>query len=698
MAKENYIDINALPKSLLKEENKRLIKLMLEGDFDARQKLIESNMRLVTYRVSTRFGTVNYDKEELISIGNLGLIKAVDTFDPAKATSLATYAIKCIDNEINMFLRKLKKVQKDISLSQPVNIGQKDTERHIEDFLSDGLDIEEEYINTETILRVRELVKKLPPALRETVNLYYGFNGGKRYTQEEMAKKANCYQSTIQKRLKKAEKLIKRELEKQEQETHNYLTRASTKVIIPPKKAISANQEYTLPKKITRNKTFYELLSDFSKEDVDKVVKGLTEENKNVIMQRYSEGLDSLPTKNLDKEIKKRFYAVLTCVRNKLRTIANGKKTRFKFLYENFPEYSKSQVDKAISVLSDEEMQLLLTRYNGNFNNRPTGKLTTQQKNHFYYVTIPKIKKILIIQNDEKAKTKAVPDKKPKTKTKEKKIYHGKTFYELLESYPKEWVDEVFESLSEEEKQIVFDRYNGDLNSHPVTSMSKATGCKIHQSIIPKIKRAIAVKHSGKNPGKTIYEYFCKYSKNQIDKAIASLSDEEKKIILLRYDGDLNNPASGNLTEAQKGKFYNYIVPKIKNNLIVQDIETQNALPLPGPVKSSTEEVEELTKADYQKVLELIKNKDFAYIIHGFESKEIMMIILLLGYINSKSYSISTIAKFLEISESEAISAGKSALEKFKQRINQIMEGEDFSTQGAISPTEKDSGDSPFHI
>lgn len=705
MAEENYIDINALPKSLLKEENKRLIKLMLEGDFDARQKLIESNMRLVTYRVSTRFGTVNYDKEELVSIGNLGLIKAIDTFDSKREISLATYAIKCIDNEINMFLRKLKKVQKDISLSQPVNIGQKDTERHIEDFLSDGLDIEEEYINTETILRVRELVKKLPPALRETVNLYYGFNGGKRYTQKEMAKKANCYQSTIQKRLKKAEKLIKRELEKQE--THNYLTRASTKVITPPKKAISANQEYTLPKKITRNKTFYELLSDFSKEDVDKVVKGLTEENKNVIMQRYSEGLDSLPTKNLDKEIKKRFYAVLTCVRNKLRTIANGKKTRFKFLYENFPEYSKSQVDKAISVLSDEEMQLLLTRYNGNFNNRPTGKLTTQQKGHFYYVTIPKIKKILISQNDEEAKTQTAMHKNSKPKTqdksqkasaKEKKIYHGKTFYELLKSYPKEWVDEAFESLSEEEKQIVFDRYNGNLNSHPVTSMNAAMSSKIHQSIIPKIKRAIAVKHSGKNPGKTIYEYFYKYSKDQIDKAIASLSDEEKKIILLRYDGDLNNPASGNLTEAQKGKFYSYIVPKIKNNLIVQDIETQNALPLPRPVKSTTEEVEELTKEDYQKVLELIKNKDFAYIIHGFESKEIMMIILLLGYINSKSYSISTIAKFLEISENEAISAGKSALEKFKQRINQIMDGEDFSTQGAILPTEKDSGDSPFHM
>ena len=616
MAKENYIDISALPKSLLKEENKRLIKLMLEGDFDARQKLIESNMRLVTYRVSTRFGTVNYDKEELVSIGNLGLIKAVDTFDPKREISLATYAIKCIDNEIYMFLRKLKKVQADISLSQPVNIGQKDKERHIEDFLSDGLDIEEEYLNAETILRVRELVKKLPPALRETVNLYYGFNGGKRYTQEEIAKKANCLQPTIHKRLKKAEKLIKRELEKQERETHNYLTPASTKAVTTSKKAITANQEFKLPKKITRNKTFYEILNEFSKE----------------------------------------------------------------------------QVDKAISVLDDEEKQLILTRYNGNFNNRPTGKLTSQQSNHFYHVTIPKIKRIIVRQEGEVEQANVTPRKNPQ------KQYSRKTFYELLSPYPKEWVDEAFESLTEEEKQIILDRYSGNLNFEPVKTTSTATCKKIHKSIIPKIKHAIAVKHSAKGKCKTIYEYFCKYSREQIDKAIASLSDEEKKIVLLRYAGDLNNPPVGKLTEAQRKKFYGYIVHKIRNRLSAQDVATQNAKQLPKPVKPSTEEVEELTKEDYQKVLELIKNKNFAYIIYGFKPKEIMMIILLLGYINSKSYSISTIAKFLEISESEAISAGKSALEKFKQRINQIMEGEDFSAQGAISPTEKDSGDSPFHM
>ena len=692
MAEENYIDINTLPKTLLKEETKQLIKLMLEGDFNARQKLIESNMRLVTYRVSTRFGTVNYDKEELVSIGNLGLIKAVDTFDSKREISLATYAIKCIDNEIYMFLRKLKKVQADISLSQPVNIGQKDTERHIEDFLSDGLDIEEEYLNAETILRVRELVKKLPPALRETVSLYYGFNDGKRYTQEEIAKKANCFQSTIHKRLKKAENLIKRELEKQEQETHNYTTPASTKDLNPPKKVASANKECKLSGKTTSVKTFYELLSDFSKEDIDSVINCLSEENKSVIMQRYNNGLDRPPVKYLDKVINKRFYAILTNIKGRLIYMTSDKKTRFKCLYDNFPEYSKEQVDQAILVLGDEEKQLILTRYNGDFNKRPTGKLTTQQSNHFYYVTIPKIKRILIRQEGKVEQANVTPRKNPQKK------YSRKTFYELLSPYPKEWVDEAFESLTEEEKQIILDRYGGNLNFEPVKTTSTATCKKIHQSIIPKIKHAIAVKHSEKGKCKTIYEYFCKYSKEQIDKAIASLSDEEKKIVLLRYDGDLNNPATGKLTEAQKRKFYSYIVRKIRNRLSAQDVATQNALPLPKPVKPSTEEVEELTKEDYQKVLELIKNKDFAYIIYGFKPKEIMMIILLLGYINSKSYSISTIAKFLEISESETISAGKSALEKFKQRINQIMEGEDFSTQGAILPTEKDSGDSPFHM
>lgn len=692
MAEENYIDINTLPKTLLKEETKQLIKLMLEGDFDARQKLIESNMRLVTYRVSTRFGTVNYDKEELVSIGNLGLIKAVDTFDSKREISLATYAIKCIDNEIYMFLRKLKKVQADISLSQPVNIGQKDTERHIEDFLSDGLDIEEEYLNAETILRVRELVKKLPPALRETVNLYYGFNGGKRYTQEEIAKKANCFQSTIHKRLKKAENLIKRELEKQEQETHNYTTPASTKDQNQPKKVASANKECKLSGKTTSVKTFYELLSDFSKEDIDSVINCLSEENKSVIMQRYNNGLDRPPVKYLDKVINKRFYAILTNIKGRLIYMTSDKKTRFKCLYDNFSEYSKEQVDQAILVLGDEEKQLILTRYNGDFNKRPTGKLTTQQSNHFYCVTIPKIKRILIRQEGKVEQANVTPRKNPQKK------YSRKTFYELLSPYPKEWVDEAFESLTEEEKQIILDRYGGNLNFEPVKTTSTATCKKIHQSIIPKIKHAIAVKHSEKGKCKTIYEYFCKYSREQIDKAIASLSDEEKKIVLLRYDGNLNNPATGKLTEAQKRKFYSYIVRKIRNRLSAQDVATQNAQQLPRPVKSSTEEVEELTKEDYQKVLELIKNKDFAYIIYGFKPKEIMMIILLLGYINSKSYSISTIAKFLEISESETISAGKSALEKFKQRINQIMEGEDFSTQGAISPTEKDSGDSPFHM
>ena len=684
MTGENLTNRKKNTKSMTQEEINHLFKLMKSGNFEARQRLIEGNMKLVPYRVYNNYNNVNHDKDELISIGYFGLIKAVDNYDPTKGLALSTFAIKCIDNEINMFLRKFKKVQTDISLEHPIKIKQKGDELRVEDFLSDDFDIEEEYINAETAFRIREIVKKLPPLESEIISLHYGFNNGKIYTLAEIAAKTNFHRSTVIRHLTNAKSKIKKELENQDQQKSRDLTSSNQDA--------SANIEYKLSETKPHGKTFYELLSDFSKEDVDNVVKGLSEENKSIIMQRYREGLDSHPTKYLDNEIKKRFYVVLSNVKRKLTAMANGKKTRFKCLYDNFPEYSKSQVDQAVSILDDAEKQLVQTRYNGNFNNRPTGKFTRQQSNHFYSVTIPKIKRIIIHQEGKSEKANVLPEQNLQ------KQYSRRTFYELLESYPKEWVDEAFECLSKEEKQIVFDRYSGDLNSLPVISMNEATSSKIHKSIIPKIKRIIAVKHSGKNPGKTIYEYFCKYSKNQIDKAIASLSDEEKKVIYLRYDGDLNNSATGKLTKAQSRKFYSYIVPKIKNNLIVQDLENQNALPLPKPIKPITGEIEELTKADYQKILELIKNKDFAYIIYGFKPKEIMMIILLLGYINSKSYSISTIAKFLEISESEAISAGKSALEKFKQRINQIMEGEDFSTCGAILPTEKDSGSSPFHM
>ena len=118
---ELFLDANDLPKPLSKDELSELFDKIKLGDEEAKNKVIEHNIRLVLYEVTKKFRTVNYDKKDLISIGNVGLIKAVLTFDKSRNMEFATYAVKCIDNEILQFLRKLKKLQNIDSLDRTIS-------------------------------------------------------------------------------------------------------------------------------------------------------------------------------------------------------------------------------------------------------------------------------------------------------------------------------------------------------------------------------------------------------------------------------------------------------------------------------------------------------------------------------------------------------------------------------------------------
>ena len=108
---ELFIEGHKLPQPLSKEEVYKLIQEANEGSKEARDKLVTHNIRFVLYEVTNKFQKVDYDKKDLVSIGNLGLIKAINTYDLSKGFEFATYATRCIDNEILMFLRKLKKEQ-----------------------------------------------------------------------------------------------------------------------------------------------------------------------------------------------------------------------------------------------------------------------------------------------------------------------------------------------------------------------------------------------------------------------------------------------------------------------------------------------------------------------------------------------------------------------------------------------------------
>lgn len=204
--KEAYF-CDFIPKPLDATETEKLLALVKVNQ-DARNKIISHNIRLVIYRINTRFEMVDYDKSDLISIGIIGLIKAVDTYNGKKG-KFPTYASKCIDNELLLFLRNLKKDNQCYSLSNEVYPG-----IQLEDVLIDDYNIEEDYEQKELYEYVRNIVLNLPDREQKIIKLYFGFYGRK-YKQVEIANILNISQSYVAKNIKRVLSDIGYELKKQ---------------------------------------------------------------------------------------------------------------------------------------------------------------------------------------------------------------------------------------------------------------------------------------------------------------------------------------------------------------------------------------------------------------------------------------------------------------------------------------------------
>lgn len=202
------------PAPLKYDEVIDYIKKAHNGDLEAREMVIKHNMRLVLNVVLKKFNNTPYDSEELVAVGILGLIKSVDTFDIEKNIKFSTYAGKCINNEIGMFIKKEKKHLYKESLNCCLKSDSEENELLLEDILVDEtVDFVSDFEKDCTNKIVRELVNKLPDRDREIVSLYFGFTGDKRYTQNEIAKKINISsQSYVGRLIKKNLKKIKEEL------------------------------------------------------------------------------------------------------------------------------------------------------------------------------------------------------------------------------------------------------------------------------------------------------------------------------------------------------------------------------------------------------------------------------------------------------------------------------------------------------
>ena len=211
-----YIRSNSFQQPLDKEEEARCISLLSERDEEARNKLIEHNLRLVAHIVK-KYDIKKEQTEDLISIGTIGLIKAVDSFKPEKGHKLTTYASKCIENEILMYLRRNSKTKMEVSIDEPLNVDWDGNELLLSDILGTEEDIiyrdlEEEVEKS----MLNKAIGKLSERERIIVDLRYGLSSmdGEEKTQKEVADLLGISQSYISRLEKKIMKRLKKELVK----------------------------------------------------------------------------------------------------------------------------------------------------------------------------------------------------------------------------------------------------------------------------------------------------------------------------------------------------------------------------------------------------------------------------------------------------------------------------------------------------
>ena len=194
----------SFPKALTAAEEKKYLEQMAAGDHHARQKLIEHNLRLVAHIAKKYYADEN-DRDDLVSIGTVGLIKAVDSFDPTKGIRLSSYASRCIENEILMFFRSAKKTAQDVLLNDPIDTDKDGNTLTLLDTIATDDHILEDIDLRMKVRQLYEAVKtRLSPREREIILLRYGLTGQRPLVQREVAKKLNISRSYVSRLEKKA--------------------------------------------------------------------------------------------------------------------------------------------------------------------------------------------------------------------------------------------------------------------------------------------------------------------------------------------------------------------------------------------------------------------------------------------------------------------------------------------------------------
>jgi len=206
---------DVLPPPLKGEEEQKALEELENGSESAKQRLIERNLRLVVF-IARRFENTGVNLEDLISIGTIGLIKAIGTYRRDKNIKLATYASRCIENEILMHIRKISNQKAEVSLDEPINMDYDGNELLLSDILGTDEDMILKPLEDDVDLKVlRQAIRELPQREREIVVMRFGLEGHQELTQKEVAQKMGISQSYISRLEKRIMQRLRKELLRQ---------------------------------------------------------------------------------------------------------------------------------------------------------------------------------------------------------------------------------------------------------------------------------------------------------------------------------------------------------------------------------------------------------------------------------------------------------------------------------------------------
>lgn len=207
------LNTGSFPKPLTEEEERHYLELAQQGDLDARNILIERNLRLVAH-IMKKYYAQTSDQEDLISIGTIGLIKGITTFDPSKGARLATYAARCVENEILMHFRSQRKSAQDVSLSDYIETGADGAPLQLMDVVSEDCDLLEQVSTREAVDQLRRAVEScLTEQERQVIRLRYGLDGNPPKRQREVAQVTGISRSYVSRIEKRALQKLRKALE-----------------------------------------------------------------------------------------------------------------------------------------------------------------------------------------------------------------------------------------------------------------------------------------------------------------------------------------------------------------------------------------------------------------------------------------------------------------------------------------------------